>query len=319
MSFSKNLKREIATILPDLDSQRAELYGLIRTIGDVVLTKNKTKIILKTKLNAIARVVIKMLGNCYQASPNIYLQEEKRLLKNPTYIVEVEDGLFILQDLELYDQKSGRIREVNFNLLNNQETKASFIRGCFLGRGSINDPKSNNYHLEIVSDLQTVEAVELILKEFFIEAQIIERKKGFVLYLKKSEQIGDFLKFIGSITNLFEFENVRIEKDATNYINRYNNCDIANAEKSLRAAKRQIEDINLIKETEGLKKLTPRLIDAITLRLDYPEDSLQELSNNSEDTIGRYISKSGLSHCFRDIKQIADKIRSSKKWQKEIE
>ena len=319
MSFSKSLKREIANIIPDLDSQRAEIYGLIRTIGDVVLTKKQTKIIFKTKINAVARVIIKMLGNCYQISPSIYLREEKRLDKNPTYLVEVEDGLFILQDLELYDKQSGRIREINYNLLSNQETKSSFVRGTFLGRGSINNPKSNNYHLEIVSDLHTVESIKLVIGEVYIKSQIIERKKGFVLYVKKSEQIGDFLKFIGSIANLLEFENIRIGKDITNYVNRYNNCDIANAEKSLRAAKKQLEDIELIKQTEGLKTLTPRLKDAITLRVNYPEDSLQELSNNSFDTIGRYISKSGLSHCFRDIKQIADKIRNSKKWQKELE
>ena len=201
---------------------------------------------------------------------------------------------------------------ISSKFLEKECCKMSLLRASFLIKGSINDPKTNNYHLELVLN-DEVEALQLqtILSQVGINGKIITRSKGIVLYLKKAEEIGDFLGYIGAMNARFIFEDLRIKKDLANYVNRIINCDVANEQKVLRSAKSQIDDIEKIEKTMGFLNLSPRLMNAIILRTTHPEDSLAQLSEKSEEEIGRYISKSGLSHCFRDLKELAESIKKS--------
>ena len=151
-----------------------------------------------------------------------------------------------------------------------------------------------------------------LIKSVYITPHIIKRKKGYVIYLKKSEQIGDFLKFVGAINCLFEFEDNRIKKDYSNYLNRIINCDVANEQKALANAEKQLDNIDYIRKYYGFVNLTPRLLDACVLRSEFPEYSLQQLSDESEETVGRYISKSGLSHCYKDIEKLVEDLKRKK-------
>ena len=180
--------------------------------------------------------------------------------------------------------------------------KSALIRGLFLVQGSVNNPETDNYHLEVIlNNIEDVNYITNILQMVNIHPKMIERSKGYVLYLKKSEQIGDFLNYIGAVNNLFQFEDKRIKKDYNNYVNRIINCDIANEQKAMNSARIQLDNIKFLTENQGLVNLTQRLTDAILLRTTYPDYSLSELSSVSEEVIGKYIPKSGLSHCFKDI------------------
>lgn len=53
-------------------------------------------------------------------------------------------------------------------------------------------------------------------------------------------------------------------------------------------------------------------MDAVILRTTFPDDSLAQLSEQSEEVINHYVSKSGLSHCFRDIRLLVEEIKKNK-------
>ena len=181
-------------------------------------------------------------------------------------------------------------------------------------RGSLNDPKKSNYHLEIVAMNQNdADFLIKILGDVGIVGKSIVRSKGVVVYLKKAEQIADFLRYIGATNSLFYFEDERIRRDYSNYANRTINCDIANEEKAITTAARQLKDIAYIENNYGLLNLSERLTDAVLLRNKYPDDSLSKLSEKSEELIGKYISKTGLSHCFKDIERMCIQIKKDKK------
>jgi DNA-binding protein WhiA len=147
------------------------------------------------------------------------------------------------------------------------------------------------------------EATYLIkqFNEFGIYSKLTTRRGSYIVYVKKAEQIGDVLKVIGSTNCMFEFENERIKRDLNNVVNRIINCDVANGVKTQKSAMKQLSQIEYIEKHSGFESLSIRLMEAVTLRTKNPDASLQELSDISEEVIGRYISKSGLTHCFKDL------------------
>ena len=142
-----------------------------------------------------------------------------------------------------------------------------------------------------------------------------QRRGTYVVYIKKAEQIGDALKVIGSTNCMFDFENERIKRDLNNVVNRIINCDMANSDKTQKAAMRQLEQIEYLEKHLGFEGLPVRLMEAVTLRTQNPDATLQELSDISEECIGRFISKSGLTHCFKDLelKYLATKAKNDDK------
>ena len=190
-------------------------------------------------------------------------------------------------------------------LFENECCASAFVRGCFIAKGSINDPKKSNYHLEIIfKKFETASLVLNILKDNYISASITNKKNQYLLYIKKSEEISKFLAFVGATESMFELENARILRDYHNNVNRTMNCDIANGNKSLQYCNKQKEAIDFLEEHNIVQKLTSRLQDAINLRKEYPDSSLAELSEFSSNILGKEMSKSGISHCMREIMKI---------------
>ena len=111
----------------------------------------------------------------------------------------------------------------------------------------------------------------------------------------------DFLGIIGAEGALVEFEVAKNVKDVRNQVNRLVNCETANLQKTVNAACRQVERINLIKEKIGLDKLPENLQEVAKVRLNYPEATLQELVVVMGNTVG----KSGINHRLRRLEQIA--------------
>lgn len=186
--------------------------------------------------------------------------------------------------------------------------KRAFVRGAFLVGGSITDPEKD-YHLEIVtgSDSQA-DILCSILEDFEIEAKVVARKGNNVVYIKDSEQIAVFLNVMEAHVAMMELENIRILKGVRNDVNRRANCEVANIGKTVAASRRQIEDINFIKEKHGLEKLSEELVYTARLRLEYPEASLSELGRLHEIPVGR----SGVNHRLQRLSEIAQALREGK-------
>lgn len=216
----------------------------------------------------------------------------------------------ILKAVKILDEQKNQLSSlssINYLLVQNTCCKRVFLRGVFMVSGSVSDPKKA-YHLEmaILSKKLALQICEII-SFFMIDAKIIERKKYYVVYIKEGSQIVDFLNVIGAHNALMNFENVRIVKELRNSVNRQVNCETANIDKTVSAAKKQIEDIKYIQCNKGFDKLTDGLREIALLRLEYPEYSLQELGK----LLSKPIGKSGVNHRLRKLSDIAKQMREN--------
>lgn len=183
--------------------------------------------------------------------------------------------------------------------------KRAYIRGAFLAAGSMSDPMKS-YHFEIVCNNQEqAEYLQDLMRGFQLDGKVVKRKKNYVVYLKEGSQIVDILNVMEAHVSLMALENVRIEKEMRNSVNRKVNCETANINKTVSAAVRQREDIKYIQDTVGFDKLPEGLKDVALTRLAYPEATLKELGELLECPIG----KSGVNHRLRKLSEIAEKLR----------
>lgn len=170
--------------------------------------------------------------------------------------------------------------------------------------GSVNSPKTSNYHLEV----QFIEEVSAqvfrkLLHKFHFSFKIITRHSKYVCYLKKSILVSDFLKLIDAIDSVLAFENTRISRDMVNSINRLNNIEISNQQKATKAGEEQVIMINYLLDHNIFDELNENTKKVALLRITYPDASLQDLSLLLESDHNLEISKSGVNHLFREIKK----------------
>lgn len=314
MSFSSEVKKELSKIDADNCCIKAELYGIIRYKAAIKLSQAGLGFEVVTTSNVVARRIVQLFKKVYNSEIDILAAKRTKLDYKTKYIININKNCYdILKDLKIMNDDYSLNEQLNFELLKKDCCKSALVRGLFLAQGSVNDPESDNYHLELtLNHEEDIKYITKILSSVNINLKVIERSKGYVLYLKKSDQIGDLLNYIGAVNCLFQFEDKRIKKDYNNYVNRIINCDIANEQKAMQTAKTQLENIKFLTENQGLVNITQRLTDAILLRTTYPDYSLSELSSVSEEVIGKYVTKSGLSHCFKDIAKLCDEINGKK-------
>lgn len=195
--------------------------------------------------------------------------------------------------------------KVNGILIQNTCCKRAYLRGAFLASGSISDPRKS-YHFEIVChSKQQAEQIKELLINFEADAKIVERNHRYVVYLKEGSQIVDSLNVMEAYVSLMNLENIRIEKEMRNSINRQVNCETANLNKTVTAAVRQTQDIELIRDSIGLSALPDNLREMAEVRLENPDTALKELGELLSPPVG----KSGVNHRLRKISEIAEKIR----------
>ncbi len=307
MSFSSDLKKEIITNEYTDLQLKAELYAILKLKSELIISFNHLSLAIKTTSLNLTRRIVYIIKRIYKQNVDIVAKERTNLDFKNVYILTISDDIkFILKDLDIIDDGYNFIEEISEKYNENIE---DIVRGMFLSSGSVNDPESERYHLEISCNLeQEVKYLQEKLEDYGIEGKVSNRRGKFVFYLKRGEQIGDFLKLVGSTSLLFEFENIRIKKDLNNVVNRVINCEIANSTKVKESCDAQLKNIKIIQKYKGFDDLSVRLMEAITLRVKFPESSLQELSEESLNVIGRYISKSGISHCMKDIEILANSL-----------
>jgi DNA-binding protein WhiA len=308
MSFASEIKKELTAMEVDDCCVLSELTALIRMNGTVSLTKDDYSLDVQTENAAIARRIYTLIKKAYSIPIELLVRKKMKLKKNNVYIVRMkEDVSEMLKELEIFQAPFTFIRSISNKFLNKSCCKKSYLRGAFLAGGSINNPETSSYHLEIFNSYQEHnEALCDLINTFDLRARTLERKNGYIVYLKEAEKITAFLSIIGAHNALFKFEDVRIVRDMRNSVNRLVNCETANLNKTIGAAFRQIENINLIENTIGLDQLPEKLREIAKLRIAHQEVSLKELGEMVE---GRKISKSGVNHRLKKIDMFAEKIK----------
>lgn len=313
MSFSAITKNELSRIIPeDKCCYLAEISGFMRMCGTIQLSgKRKMSIKLVTENPAAARKIIKLLKKVFNIHTNLTISQNKMLKKNHYYELVISSEMkaeeILIKTGILVDNDGWQDIDYSVpkSLIKKRCCKRAYLRGAFLGSGSVTDP-GKAYHLEIVTThVQLGEDIKALLKQFDLNAKTVMRKKNLVVYLKEGEQIVDFLNIIGAYRTLLDLENIRIVKEMRNKVNRLVNCETANLNKIVDTAVRQLSNIEYIESTQGLKILPEKLRQVAELRLENKEASLQELGQLLAPPVG----KSGVNHRMRKIEAIAEKIR----------
>ena len=297
MTFSTKIKDEVTKV----DLNRIEMYNelaaLIRYDGII----KKDNILITVENASVARRIYKSLKELFMIDVKIIIRIQKRFRVKTIYM------LLITEKLELI-KKSLYLNEDFLKYLETDEEKSSFLRGAFLACGSINNPSTSGYHFELVFK-KSKEATSMLklLKYYLLSPKKIVRGNSYMVYLKQAEEISDILKIIRATNSLFEFEDVRIYRDHKNMVNRLNNCEIANQEKSYSAAVKQLEEIKYLKENDLLDLLDEKTKIIIKYREKYPDVSFSELADIITMETDYKIGKSGINHHFIKIKNLIEK------------
>lgn len=306
MSFATEVKNELCFLDYSDNDVIVLLSGFVRNNYSIV----DGCLVLSTENAKIARFLFSMFKRIYDVNVIINQGSMNNFKKKSSYNVVISDKVsFILNDLMIIDY-DGNETFIDDLFVSNEDLKRDYLRGCFLASGSVNDPKTSRYHLEFLVDrIIDAKFISSLLSVFYINSKIIDRDKGYMVYVKEAEKIGDFLRVISANKAVMYYEDIRIYRDHKNMTNRLNNCEQANVDKIIDASSKQIEDINIIVNKLGLDLVDSKVKDVIVYRLKYPEVSLGELSNIMYYETGKSITKSGLNHRFRKIHEIANRLR----------
>ncbi|MBR2071928.1 MAG: DNA-binding protein WhiA [Phascolarctobacterium sp.] len=300
MSFSNDVKNELSRLeTNEVCCDKAELLGVLRMSGAIVIRGMNIGIHFSTENAALARRVLQILKNNYQVQTEVVITRSRRLKKNNRYQVRVLPAPQVniaMTELQLLSMES----DLKNPLLTKQCCKRAFLRGAFLGGGSISRP-SSDYHLEMVTGNEDfARSIIKVMHTFSMKAKLTDRKNDYIVYLKDGESITNFLRVIGAHNSMMEFEGVRVLKEMRNNVNRRVNCETANLGKVVKAAVRQVNCIKFIDEHMGLSELPEALQETAKLRLKYPEASLNELVEYSGG-----IGKSGINHRLKKLQDMA--------------
>ena len=297
ISFSNQVKQELCTTITDRDKAYACLYGMLLFARQL----RQDEILMQSESEAFYELMPRLFRQVFgdRVQPRMETGQHGTLYS--VSLTDPEQARIVLEQYHIIlPERPLEMTNVVTNSL------GSFTAGAFLSCGSMTDP-NKEYHLEFVLPCaQLEEPFSQILLAIGVNAKTVLREGMPVVYLKHSEQIEDLLTFMGAQQGTIDFINIEILKNVRNKANRISNCDIANINKVMLAAERQIKDILLIDERMGLDALSPDLQQMALLRMDNPELSLKELGELLDPPIGR----SGVNHRLKRLQVLADSLRT---------
>lgn len=315
MSFSYEVKEELSRNTSNQCCQKAELSAVIRMAGNIKIAGGQGQAILQiqTEHASTARRTYKLLKKFLKSPVDIMIRRNSFLKDHNLYIISVDlrDSKEFLKELGILreDQEKFKLRDgIKHSLIKKRCCMRSYLRGAFLGSGSISDPKGP-YHVEFVTqDKRQAADLSRLMNSFGLNSKVMERKNAFMVYLKDGNHIADLLGIMGAHNSLLKFEDIRVVKEMRNSVNRIVNCETANLNKTVDASIRQIECINFLKERRIFEDLPDNLKEIAELRVEHPDLSLKELGEMMEPPLG----KSGVSYRLKKIESIAENLQSMK-------
>lgn len=302
MTYTTKVKEEIVKSSINESEKVCELSGFIRFAAVI-----KDNITITLENASVTRRIYKSIKEIFNIQPKIIIRNQKRFRVKQIYIIEINEKIdYILKYLNIIENKK-KVLPSEYFLTNNEE-KIAYLQGVFLATGTINDPASSGYHLEIVTDMNR-EAIYIakIFKDLDIIAKHLKRNSKYMVYIKNAEVISEIIRMFKATNAYFYFEDIRIYRDHKNMVNRLNNCEIANQEKTINTGLKQLEDIKYLKDNDlySLLDETTRIV--LEYREKYPETSLKELADIITLETDYTIGKSGVNHHFIKIRNLIKK------------
>lgn len=297
MSFTGNVKTEITNLKTSETAKIALISGFFRNNYQII----KDSIVISSENDAVITYFKDLLDSYEEISYREELLDNNNFSKNKLKALVIIKGDTFIKETFCIE------KEVVPNyLVELDDDVRGYLRGVFLSSGSINDPKTSRYHLEfLINNSEEVVFIQKLLNSYSLNAKLLSRDKGFMLYIKEADKISDFLRIIGASKAVLYYEEVRVFRDAKNKTNRLNNCEQANMDRVLQTAMEQLNYIKIIEDNLAVELLDDKTKEALEYRKRYQETSLKELSEIISLETGKKITKSGLNHRFRKIKDLA--------------
>lgn len=300
MTFTTQIKEEITKE----ENNNIEDLTSLCTYLKFNATLEEDKMTVMVVNASVARWIFKLLKTNYNVLIKLTTRTMKRFKARNLYILEVKEKLDLI-----YKDIDNIFKEINTS---SDEEKKAFLKGMFLACGSINDPKKNQYHLEfLVKEEEDAKLIDDLLNSLKIKSKVLKRDREYMVYVKSSENISDFIKYLGAFNALFYFEDIRIYKDHKNMVNRLNNCEQANAERTLKSSKVILDNIKYLEDNDLLMLLDDRSKEIIEYKKKYPDTSLGELAEIITMETNKSITKSGINHHFRKINALVKKAKEN--------
>lgn len=300
MTFTTQIKEEITKE----ENNNIEDLTSLCTYLKFNATLEEDKMIVMVVNASVARWIFKLLKTNYNVLIKLTTRTMKRFKARNLYILEVKEKLDLI-----YKDIDNIFKEISTS---SDEEKKAFLKGMFLACGSINDPKKNQYHLEfLVKEEEDAKLIDDLLNSLKIKSKVLKRDREYMVYVKSSENISDFIKYLGAFNALFYFEDIRIYKDHKNMVNRLNNCEQANVERTLKSSKVILDNIKYLEDNDLLMLLDDRSKEIIEYKKKYPDTSLGELADIITMETNKSITKSGINHHFRKINALVKKAKEN--------
>ena len=300
MTFTTQIKEEITKE----ENNNIEDLTSLCTYLKFNATLEEDKMTVMVVNASVARWIFKLLKTNYNVLIKLTTRTMKRFKARNLYILEVKEKLDLI-----YKDIDNIFKEINTS---SDEEKKAFLKGMFLACGSINDPKKNQYHLEfLVKEEEDAKLIDDLLNSLKIKSKVLKRDREYMVYVKSSENISDFIKYLGAFNALFYFEDIRIYKDHKNMVNRLNNCEQANVERTLKSSKTILDNIKYLEDNDLLMLLDDGSKEIIEYKKKYPDTSLGELAEIITMETNKSITKSGINHHFRKINALVKKAKEN--------
>lgn len=303
MTFNTSLKEEISKQEINPIEHRYELLAFLNCVAKI----SKDEILITMENASVTRRIYKEIKEIFGVNPKITVRIQKRFKVKQIYILSIKEKIDIIKDNISLGTR------IQVQELVTDEEKVAFLRGAFLAVGHVTNPSTSGYHLEFIFKKERLAKQILSLLHYFkLSAKLIKRGYNTLVYIKAAEDISDLIKRFKATSSLFYFEDIRIYRDHKNMVNRLNNCEIANQEKTLKAGLEQKEKIAFLKENELFSLLDEKTQIVAEYRDKYPELSYQELADVISSETNYKIGKSGINHHFIKINTLIKKYQDSK-------
>lgn len=309
MSFTHIIKDELGQKEVNSNVAKSILAAFLKLNGNILFSKDSSRLVLKTETSSTAKYIYKLLKENY---PDLLISfsflKSMKLYKSTEYLININKGveeLFTDLKIDLLEDK------IPYSLQDKDEKIKGYLIGTFLASGSCTDPKSSNYHLECATNdenyanslIKMMNKIKMVKFDF----KVIKRRSKFIIYLKRSDQISDFLAYINADNACMEFENIRMNRDFSNSTNRLMNCDSYNFKKTIDNARKQIEDIKLVDKKLGVDNIQNEKLKALCkARMANPEATYSELADIVSKDLDEKVSKSNINHLFIRLRKMIE-------------
>ena len=290
MSFTGTVKNEITTLKLTETAKIALISGFFRNNYQII----NDSIAVSSESDSVINYLKDLLDSYEEISYKEEFLDNNNFSKNKLKALIIIKGNDFVKETFCIENDV-----VPSYLVDLDDEIRGYLRGVFLSSGSINDPKTSRYHLEfLISEGDEAVFVQKLLNTYSLNVKLLSRDKGFMLYIKEADKI--------------YYEEIRVYRDAKNKTNRLNNCEQANMDRVLETAMEQLNYIKVLEDNMGVELLDDKTKEALEYRKKYQEASLKELSEIISLETGKKITKSGLNHRFRKIKELALKFSDNK-------